>query len=496
MFSSEQKTIIKSSGIGFGGKFIKKSIGYVWVVIVAREIGPDGLGRFVIANSIVSISLIFVLIGIPSTLDKYIPKYKNEKKSGKIKTLIWTTFIITLSLSVIVTTGLWQISGYISKITESKNIEELIRILVLVIPSIAVIKYVCGAYVGYSNIAREVLVNRIITPSFKLFGAILLVIIQGGVITWAYIYAVSMSIAAMISLCILMNDVVKPLVSVRARSLSLRRVLSYAWPLSANKLIMRLLSRSDYLIAGLYIGGSPIGVYKVYTHLASVMAVVLGPFAKIYKPVGSGELSDKGVEKVGELYTVTTRWIVILSSFIFAFIILYGADVITIFFTEEYVVSISALYILLLGYLLNSYAGPEGKTLEVFGNTRLSLVNALIMLGVNITLNFVLIPSLGIIGAAIATATSIALGAAVGLLEIYSLYKIHPVRLFHLKSIFGLFVTLIAGVIFDALFESKYEIFDLLFKGFTSLTVYVGTVWIVDAVNKRDLALLKSIIKA
>jgi O-antigen/teichoic acid export membrane protein len=72
-------------------------------------------------------------------------------------------------------------------------------------------------------------------------------------------------------------------------------------------------------------------------------------------------------------------------------------------------------------------------TLEAFGNTKLSMLNSFIVLMTNVGLNIALIPEHGIIGAAIATATSLIIGGLLGVIEIYVLYRLQPFRLGHFK---------------------------------------------------------------
>jgi O-antigen/teichoic acid export membrane protein len=88
-----------------------------------------------------------------------------------------------------------------------------------------------------------------------------------------------------------------------------------------------------------------------------------------------------------------------------------------------------------LGVLLKAAFGPGGMTLEAFGNTRLTLINSLVMLFINVGLGVTLIPEYGIVGAAIATGVTLTVGGLIAFLEIYFLYQMVPFSLETIKSI-------------------------------------------------------------
>ena len=121
---------------------------------------------------------------------------------------------------------------------------------------------------------------------------------------------------------------------------------------------------------------------------------------------------------------------------------LSAGRIVGVLFTERYVMAPAALLVLAAGYFVNSSFGPEGMTLEAFGNTRLSMMNSMIMLATSVGLSFLLIPHYGILGAAIASAGSMTLGGLAGVVETYLLYGFQPYSLVHLKCTA---VALVAG---------------------------------------------------
>ncbi len=74
--------------------------------------------------------------------------------------------------------------------------------------------------------------------------------------------------------------------------------------------------------------------------------------------------------------------------------------------------------VLAIAALLAAAGGPVDLILLMAGRSGLSLVNSLVALGVNLGLNLLLIPHLGIIGAAIAWAAAIVVRNVLGMAQV------------------------------------------------------------------------------
>jgi O-antigen/teichoic acid export membrane protein len=87
---------------------------------------------------------------------------------------------------------------------------------------------------------------------------------------------------------------------------------------------------------------------------------------------------------------------------------LFGKPILRLF-GDEFVSGYPLLLVLLGGVVVNATCGSVGYLLSMTGHQRDNVVVALISLGLNVTLCMLLIPSYGVIGAAVANALSIAL---------------------------------------------------------------------------------------
>ena len=90
-------------------------------------------------------------------------------------------------------------------------------------------------------------------------------------------------------------------------------------------------------------------------------------------------------------------------------ILIVAADPVLTLFGEGFSVGRWALMILVLGQLVNAGMGPVGHLMNLTGHGRQSAVVYGTAAGVNVILNLLLIPRMGLEGAAVATAFSMVL---------------------------------------------------------------------------------------
>ena len=115
-------------------------------------------------------------------------------------------------------------------------------------------------------------------------------------------------------------------------------------------------------------------------------------------------------------------FLVIPMFFIFIFV---GYDLLSIF-GNDYATKESYFTLLILSsaFLIDAISGPIGSILTMTKYAKLVLYNNVLVLLINIFLNFILYKSLGIIGIAIATGISVIIGNIISIIEVKILLKI------------------------------------------------------------------------
>jgi O-antigen/teichoic acid export membrane protein len=114
----------------------------------------------------------------------------------------------------------------------------------------------------------------------------------------------------------------------------------------------------------------------------------------------------KEKEKLQAMLTRVTRWIMAFTIPAYAFIVVFSKQILS-FFGPGFSEGQTALIIICSAQLVNVAFGPVGVLSLMSGNERYNIIFSGIKVVLGIALNLLLIPSLGVVGTAIATAACI-----------------------------------------------------------------------------------------
>lgn len=426
--------IVKESGISLTGSLVAMGLNYVLLVIITRFLGPGEYGTFVLALSIINVSLSLVLLGTPRALDRFIPFYNAAGEQGKIRTLLRRVFRMCFVNAAVVAPVLFLLAGFLSRrVFHNLDLAVAIRVMVLSVPMFAVVRLVSFAFIGFKELRYQVYLQHLFLPVLKIGLAIAFFSLGYGFLGCVWMHVTSLAATCVLALWFFRRRLSPLLSVVEGVRVPFREIISYSWPLSITGIASMLMGQIDFLFLGRFRPVAEVGVYRVYVYIVAVLGLALLSFAKVYKPVVSELISRRQYEEVGRTYKRVSKWVFLINSFVLLVIVLFGTDIVGALFTKSYAVATAGLLILTAGRFAFYALGPQEMTLEAFGNTKLSMLNAVIIVGANIGLDYLLVPRYGIVGAAIAASSAMVLGGVAGLIEIYVLYGLRPFDLGYFK---------------------------------------------------------------
>ncbi len=130
-------------------------------------------------------------------------------------------------------------------------------------------------------------------------------------------------------------------------------------------------------------------------------------------------------DRLRPVFATSTAWLVLLSWPLYLTMIVMAPSLLTVF-GSGYAQAESVLMILGGAMLVATSVGAVDIVLLMSGKSGWNLLNTLIAVGSNVTLNLLLIPSFGMRGAAIAWAASILLNNLLPLLQVWKLAGVVP----------------------------------------------------------------------
>ena len=201
-----------------------------------------------------------------------------------------------------------------------------------------------------------------------------------------------------------------------------RRSLKSALPFMWLGSIYLLLSRTDLIMLGFFRGAHDAGVYAVAARMADLVAFFMGASNTAIAPKIAQLYNSGQHDLLQRLLSGSSRRILLVSTPAAILFVFTANPLLSLLFGPAYAAGANVLRILALTHLLYIAGGPLGYVLDMTGLEHLHLRSVAAAVTINILLNLFLIPSLGTVGAATATAVSIAF-ARVTLLALVRHYR-------------------------------------------------------------------------
>ncbi|HET8573278.1 MAG TPA: flippase [Edaphocola sp.] len=399
--------VVKKSGSATIVKMLGMIAGLLVSVALGRILGADGLGIINLSNQIVTIVLVFCMLGTSQVIIKEIAIARNKEKFLRINDIINSAYILNGLVTVFVSVVLILLAPWIANhfFHNEKMIYPLIVFFIVLTPQIFSRIYSAGL-VGYQKIWQSNLVDQ--TMSISITGVLLLIFYLLNYPITVNLVAVLYAIGR-VSVTIFVGIYWQKLKPEKKdngkRELAIQSLLKTGMPLLLVSAALILSGSIDSIMLGWLRNSKEVGIYTVSFRIATLTifflqvttAAISPKIASLYEAGQIGELR-KMVQQVTSILTIIGVLSVVL--FIFA-----GKYILSLW-GDEFKVGFSALIILSVGQFFNIASGPVGNILAMTNHEKVLRNITVITLLINVVLNFVLIKMYGIIGASIATTFS------------------------------------------------------------------------------------------
>ena len=401
----KENEILSKGSSAFIFKIIGSILGYIFLLLVTRNSGAEAWGVFALCIAVLNIASIISRFGLDIALLRYIPEYFAD--FSKVRDLFKKGICLVFILSVGISFGLYFLSEVISNtVFQKPNLAPFIQIIsfalipfslsLVIAQSFRGLKEI-GYFAFFSQPARYVFAI-IFFLSFSYFG----LIEQAKVPVYSYVIGMFFVFFSGAYLLLRKIDGFKNVTF----SISISQMFKTASPMMLSSSIYLLITWIDTIMIGIYSNEADVGIYNVAVRVSGLVAFGLAAISSISAPKFSETYNNGDQAGFKKVVNESSR-LIFLSTLPIIIILLLFNKYILLFFGEEFIAGTGVLYILLLGQLSNTFSGSLAFILQMTGNEKIFRNVLSIGLIINIVLNIILIPRSGIIGAAIASASSL-----------------------------------------------------------------------------------------
>ncbi len=177
-------------------------------------------------------------------------------------------------------------------------------------------------------------------------------------------------------------------------------MLAYSSPLIVNSMAWWINNASDKYVLTALCGVAANGLFSVAYKIPTILSTIQAVFYNAWSISAISEFDkDDRDGFIGNIYTLYSA----ISLIVCSAILLFNRILAAILYSKDFFAAREYVPMLLIGAMFNGLALFEGCLFTAVKNTKLVSVSTLIGAGVNLTLNIVLVITVGPFGAAVAT---------------------------------------------------------------------------------------------
>lgn len=389
--TSTKQTIVKNMFWLVISQVISRFMRAFVIIYAARLLGPSEYGIFSYAIGFAAFFTIFVDMGIGTIMTREVAK-NLEQSSVYFATAFWIkTCLLTLTSLFILLLG-----PYFSKIEAAKL---LIPFIVIIIIFDNIREFINSFFRAKEKMEIEAILT-IVTNSMIGF--------LGFIIIYYFPTSKSLTITYALGTCIGAITGIYPIRKefagiIKNFSLELAKYLIHVMtPVALILLIGAFTTNIDIIMLGWWHTSTDVGYYSIGQKIVQVLYTIAGIIASAIFPTLSKSVSTKNKAFTASLFKKIILFSIALSLPLTVGGIILGKPIIYFLFSEIYASSVLPFQILIINLIFVFMQYHFGNLMLAYNKQKEVVPIAVITTISNIVLSILLIPSYGIIGAAIA----------------------------------------------------------------------------------------------
>lgn len=396
------KRLIKHSSHYLTGQLLLTAAGLISFPILTRVLTVSEYGILSLINSILLVTVAAGKFGLQHSAVRFYGEFETQKRQDPISQFYTTLLFFPMLFGAIIALIFTFVFQVISVSWLEPTTKTLIVFATIAIP----LQCTTGPFVEFLRAEQNtklynifIVVHRYFSLAFSLF--LLFYLIKG--LYGFFSGMIMVEIITVIFIFFILKNSNKLNIN-RISFNFFKETLKYGFPLFIYEVAVDILNYGDRFLIQYYMGSESLGIYSVgynmvtYIYSGIILPLRLAIFP-IYLEIWNKEGSKATKEFLGRALTYS---LMIIIPIIFG-ICAVGKDLIVFLASEKFIQSYYIIPFIVTGMMIYGTYNISGAGLFIYKKTRILTVLILASALLNIILNMVLIPKLGIVGAAIAT---------------------------------------------------------------------------------------------
>jgi O-antigen/teichoic acid export membrane protein len=394
-------------------------------ILIARLFGQETFGAYQANLAVVDVAARGGPVGSVGSLHRFIAAHRAAGDADLARRALGTGIRLTVAVSSILALGLGLLAPVLARAWGEPNLKTTLPIMAPAVLLSALTVVLVAATLGAKVARMNLYVRGLGEPLLLLLGVLAAWGLGGGLSRLAAAYVVAAALVAALAVggCARVFGA-----SELRRAVRTERhpgFLRFALPFGAADVLNAVLQRADAVLVTTFAGFDALAVYAAAEFVTRLIANPRYLFDHILAPVIAEALHTGDRARVRYNLALTTRWVTTACVPIAVTVVVLRTEILGLY-GGAFAAGAGALIILAISNLVIGCLGLTPYVVSMGGNSRLLLINNLGAAIVNVVLGLVLVPRLGIAGAAVAVLVSATALQIVLAIEAWIIERVHP----------------------------------------------------------------------
>jgi O-antigen/teichoic acid export membrane protein len=451
-------------------------------LFLVRALGPEGYGLYALALSIAALLILVSDLGISTAAARFVAERRGDRDA--VGAIVADALRLKVVIALTVSTALFIASGPVAEAYDQPALDWPLRAIAVVLFAQSLLQLIGGTFAAHGRMLANLKIG-LSSSAVELGTVVPIVLLGGGAAGAAFGRAAGWFVALAVGLVELARWYGRAALGLSHRSAgTTRRIAGYAGALLLVEAAYALFDQIGTILIGGYIGASAVGVFQAPMRLVALLHLPALAVAVAVAPrLASHERLDPNVPA----FQFALRWLIVLQAATIAPLLVWAEPIVDVLLGAEYEESANLLRALTPYIFLTGLAPLLSLAANYLGRARSRVPFALGALLVCVVLDVVLIPRIGVIGAAI---------GSVGGFAVYVLghlwicrgalgFPLVPVAVTTGRSLLAAALAAATLAVFGV---HELAVWEWLAGGSLATAVFFGTLLATKEVSRSDLA--------
>lgn len=417
--------------LSFIGAASSAVLGFLLTLALARFLGASGAGVVMQTIALFAIALSFARAGMDSTAIWLLPRLAATHAHQVRGALVFLVVaaLITSTVFALLGAAISLALGVEANDANTRAVAQTVDAIVWALPCAALLLVVLSATRSLGSVTPYVAIGGIGLPAARLTIVTVVAALGSSLGLVAVGWAAPLPAALIAAAIVLHQQLTRHEKDLAAKRRwwpspeTRQSIRNYAVPRMLSAGLEQALLWIDVLIVGAVLGSVAAGIYGGASRFIAAGLIVDNAIRVVVSPQFSVLFAQRRIAELQRLYRTAARWLVLFSTPIYLVLAIH-APIVLSWLGPEFADGATALALLSAGAIVTLMAGNIHSVLLMSGRSGWAAFNKAVVLIVNVAGNLLLLPLIGITGAAISWALSMLIDAGLATIEVRRLVGI------------------------------------------------------------------------